>query len=186
MPAANLDALVVTALQLERRAVRAHLEGVRGDNREGLAADRGAFRAGSRAYDIAVIETGAGNIDAAILATRAEEAFRPGMVVMLGIAGGLKDVAIGDVVAASKVYWIEGGKQRAELSPRPDFAETSPSLKQAPRVAGPRPPEVAYGRRPVANPPRSSRRSSWVRRCSPIVSPTSRASRATATATPSP
>ncbi|HZJ04743.1 MAG TPA: effector-associated domain EAD1-containing protein [Nocardioidaceae bacterium] len=134
MPAANLDALVVTALQLERRAVRAHLEGVRGDNREGLAADRGAFRAGSRAYDIAVIETGAGNIDAAILATRAEEAFRPGMVVMLGIAGGLKDVAIGDVVAASKVYWIEGGKQRAELSPRPDFAETSPSLKQAARA----------------------------------------------------
>jgi nucleoside phosphorylase len=133
-PDRNVAALVVTALQLERRAVRAHLHDVRTDNREGLAADRGTFRTGERCCDVVVIETGAGNIDAAILATRAEAAFRPDVVAMLGVAGGLKDVEIGDVVAASKVYWIEGGKQRAELSPRPDFAEVSPALKQAARA----------------------------------------------------
>lgn len=134
MPTENLDVLVVTALQLERRAVRAHLRDLRTDNRAGLGSDRGTFQTDIRSFDVAVIETGAGNIEAAILATRAEEVFRPDIVVMLGIAGGIKDVEIGDVVAASKVYWIEGGKQGIVLSPRPDFAEVSPSLKQAARA----------------------------------------------------
>jgi nucleoside phosphorylase len=126
------DVLVVTALQLERRAVRDHLQNVRVDNVKGLAADVGGFDGnGPR---IAVIETGAGNVDAAVLTARAEDAFRPAIVVMLGVAGGLKDVAVGDVVVSSKVYWFEGGKQERALQPRPDFASVSPGLVQLARA----------------------------------------------------
>jgi len=126
------DVLVVTALQLERRAVRDHLHDVRVDNVTGLAADVGSF--GSNGQRVAVIETGAGNVDAAVLTARAEDAFRPAIVAMLGVAGGLKDVTVGDVVASSKVYWFEGGKQERALHLRPDFASVSPGLVQLARA----------------------------------------------------
>lgn len=38
------------------------------------------------------------------------------------------DVSIGDVVASSKIYWVEGGKAAEKLKPRPDFAAVSPSV----------------------------------------------------------
>ncbi|HWI43658.1 MAG TPA: effector-associated domain EAD1-containing protein [Nocardioides sp.] len=121
------DILIVTALQLERRAVREHLENIRLDRSAGLAADLGTA-VSNPALTVAVIETGPGNVDAAIHVTRAEEVYRPSLVVMLGIAGGVKDVAIGDVVASSKVYWIEGGKQADDFRARPDFAPVSHEL----------------------------------------------------------
>ncbi|MEU8116930.1 effector-associated domain EAD1-containing protein [Micromonospora sp. NPDC048947] len=127
------DVLIVTALQLERRAVREHLHDLHVETATGLAADIGRFGEGN-GQRIAVIETGAGNVDAAVLTTRAEDALRPALIVMLGVAGGLKDVAVGDVVASSKVYWIEGGKQESALRPRPDMAPVSPALVQVARA----------------------------------------------------
>lgn len=137
-PTAPVEILVVTALKLERLAVREHLADVRLDNRNGLAVDVGTFDittvGGPRPHRVAVLETGPGNVDAAVLTSRAEEALRPGIVIMTGVAGGVKDVAIADVVASSKVYWLEGGKQRRTLSPRPDFAPVSGSLVQLARA----------------------------------------------------
>lgn len=129
-----VDVLIVTALQIERNAIRAHLSNVYVEADSGLFADRGAFIAGTANLNVAVIETGAGNVDAAVLTSRAEELFRPKAIVMAGIAGGLKDVAIGDVVASSKVYWLESGKQGAEFQPRPNFAPVSNSLVQLARA----------------------------------------------------
>ncbi|MBA2954621.1 hypothetical protein HZF07_12890 [Nocardioides sp. CGMCC 1.13656] len=86
---------------------------------------------------IAIIETGPGNVSAGILTAQAEETFRPEYIVMFGIAGGVKDVAIGDVVASSKVYWVEGGKAADKFKPRPDFAAVSPSVLQLARAVSP-------------------------------------------------
>jgi len=129
-----VDVLIVTALQLERHAIRAHLRDVRIEHASGLFADRGSFSAGTANLNVAVIETGAGNVDAAVLTSRAEELLRPKVIVMAGVAGGLKDVAIGDVVASSKVYWLESGKQSGDFQPRPDFAPVSNSLVQVARA----------------------------------------------------
>lgn len=133
-PNAAVDVLVVTALQLERRAVRAHLHALSIEDQSGLSADLGKLSLGARDLSVAVIETGAGNVDAATLTSRAEEHFKPDIVAMVGVAGGLKDVSIGDVVASSKVYWLEGGKQKKHLVPRPDFAPVSTSLVQTARA----------------------------------------------------
>lgn len=124
---------MITALNLERKAVRAHLDAVQVETASGMAADLGtnASRAGQR---VAIIETGPGNVDSAVMAARAEEAFRPTYIVMMGVAGGVKDVSIGDVVASSKVYWIEGGKTDARFKPRPGFAPISPELLQLARA----------------------------------------------------
>lgn len=134
MPSANVDVLVVTALKLEREAVRRHLAEVSVESASMLAADVGTslLRSDQR---IAIVECGPGNVGAALLSARAEEAFRPRFVVMFGIAGGIKDVQIGDVVASSKVYWLEGGKDGSEFRSRPDFAAVSGSLAQLARAA---------------------------------------------------
>jgi adenosylhomocysteine nucleosidase len=132
-PGVHVEVLIVTALTLERQAVRAYLAELRTDAAEGLAADRGRFEVG-RGYEVAVIQTGAGNVDAAVLTARAEEVYRPDMIFMVGIAGSLKDVQIGDVVASSKIYWLEGGKQNETFQPRPEFAAVSTSLVQLARV----------------------------------------------------
>lgn len=129
----EVDVVVVTALQLERQAVRSHLANVRVETMSGLAADIGEFT-DFRSQTVAIVETGAGNIEASALTTRAEEMFRPQIVAMVGIAGGLKDVDVGDVVASSKIYWMEGGRQGDELAPRPDFAAVSTSLVQLARA----------------------------------------------------
>lgn len=133
MTTKSVDVLVVSALQLERQAVRAHLEDIEIETASGLAADLGTSST-RPAQRIAVIETGPGNVAASLLTVRAEEMFRPQFIVMLGIAGGVKDVAIGDVVVSSKVYWIEGGKVAPDLKPRPDFAPVSAVLLQLARA----------------------------------------------------
>lgn len=133
MTTMDINLLVVTALALERLAVREHLTDIATEATSGLAADIGTSLT-SPGQRIAIIETGPGNVDAGILTAKAEEAFRPEYIVMFGIAGGVKDVAIGDVVASRKVYWVEGGKAADRFKPRPDFAPVSPSLLQVARA----------------------------------------------------
>lgn len=131
---AGTDVLIVTALQLERMAVRRHLADLDVIQAHGVVADAGLFTVDTTTLRITVIETGAGNVHAAIAAQTAESTWKPRQVIMLGVAGGLKDVAIADVVASSKVYWIEGGKEARDLRPRPDQAPVSPGLVQLART----------------------------------------------------
>lgn len=140
-----VDVVIVTALQLERRAVRSHLGSYEVENLSGLSADVGpsASRPGQR---IAVVETGPGNVVAGLLALRAEESFRPLYMIMLGVAGGVKDVKIGDVVASSKVYWVEGGKAGEMFKPRPDFAPVSGELVQLARAVAADDTWISYSR----------------------------------------
>lgn len=134
MSLSEFDVLIVTALQLERRAVRAHLVNVVVERDSGMHADIGVLPQPDGDLTVAVIETGPGNVAAAILAGRSEEIFRPAVVLMVGIAGGLKDVSIGDVVASTKIYWYESGKQQANFGARPDFAPVGNELLQSARA----------------------------------------------------
>jgi nucleoside phosphorylase len=131
---ASVDVLIVTALKLERLAARSHLEEVEVDRESGLATDLGRFTSNSCDVSVAVVQTGAGNVGAAVQTSRAEAFFRPALILMTGIAGGVKDVTIGDVVASEKVYWIEGGKDAQEWHPRIDVAPVSDSLRQIARA----------------------------------------------------
>lgn len=131
------DILIVTALTVEREAIRAYLGDVRVERRGRTTADLGRFEVEGRdAYNVAVIETGSGNIDASVATSQALHDLSPGLVMMVGVAGGVKDVKIGDVVASRKVLWTEAGKaakggpsnDESVYLPRPDFAPVSPSL----------------------------------------------------------
>ena len=120
-PAGPRRALVLTALPVEYAAVRAHLENLEeAEHPLGDVYERGQFQAGAQAWEVGIVEMGAGNPNAATKTERAIDFFKPEVVLFVGVAGGLKDVAVGDVVVATKVYGYHAGKAEAEFKTRPE------------------------------------------------------------------
>ncbi|MFJ5776072.1 NACHT domain-containing protein [Streptomyces sp. NPDC093094] len=129
-------AVILTALSVEYQAVRAHLTGIETlVHASGTRAERGRL-AGTSWY-VALAEIGEGTLTAAALTERFHTWLRPQALFFVGVAGGLKDdIEVGDVVVATKVYGIHGGKQTSHgFLVRPEAWRTSHRLEQAARHA---------------------------------------------------
>lgn len=117
-------------------AVRRHLdkpEEVK--HPQGTVYERGKFSGvDGRPWDIALLEIGAGNPGAALETERAINFFHPSILLFVGVAGGIKDVALCDVVAATKVYGYESGEAQTTFQVRPSVGESSYSLVQRARM----------------------------------------------------
>lgn len=79
---------------------------------------------------IVVGKTNQTNINAAIETERIIQHFDPTYIFFVGVAGGLKDVKIGDIVIGSDVYGYERGKAKNEFLMRPQFGFSSYELEQ--------------------------------------------------------
>ncbi len=124
-------AVILTALPIEYSAVRRHLRNCKEEVYKGTVYERGAFLAEACQWEIGIIQGGAGNASAATEAERAIDYFQPQVALFVGVAGGLKDVRIGDVVVGTKVYGYESGKAtERRFLPRPDVGESSYRLIQ--------------------------------------------------------
>ncbi|MEQ8467417.1 phosphorylase family protein [Coleofasciculus sp. E1-EBD-02] len=131
--AQNLQcAVILTAIPIEYRAVRAHLTNLEEEiHPEGTIYERGNFLSNGQSWQIGIVEIGAGNAEAAVETKRAIDYFKPTVVLFVGVAGGIKDVVLGDVVAATKVYGYESGKVVEEtFQPRPNTSLVSYRLEQ--------------------------------------------------------
>jgi len=70
------------------------------------------------------------NVNAAIETERVIQHFNPTYLFFLGVAGGLKDVNIGDIVIGTDVIGYEKGKAKDEFLSRPQFGFASYELEQ--------------------------------------------------------
>lgn len=113
-------AAILTALEVEYLAVRAHLRDVHEETHRGTVYERGRFDSEEAQWEVVLVQTGMGNPTASSEAEKIISYFAPHLALFIGVAGGLKDLAIGDVVAATKVYGYEFGKAGAEFAPRPN------------------------------------------------------------------
>jgi nucleoside phosphorylase len=128
--------VVLTAIPLEFRAVSAHLDGLLPlQHPAGTVFEVGTFVGTS--WRVALAEIGEGNQSAAVITERAREWLKPEAVFFVGVAGGLKkDVALGDVVVATRVYAYHGGKETDEgRLARPRVWDAPHALEQQARAA---------------------------------------------------
>jgi nucleoside phosphorylase len=126
------SAVVLTALHVETRTVLRHLTNVREQTvRGGTVFHYGRFDE----WDVAVAECGEGNVRAAATIERAIAHFHPEVALFVGVAGGVKDVAIGDALVCSKVYGYERGKDTGDgFKPRPAVNLSAYALEQRARA----------------------------------------------------
>ncbi|WP_427164322.1 hypothetical protein ACQF4J_01915 [Streptomyces sp. C1-1] len=129
-------AVILTALAVEYDAVRTHLTDTETlVHTSGTRVERG--RLADTPWYVALAEIGEGTLKAATLTERLNTWLAPQVLFFVGVAGGLKDdINIGDVVVATKVYGVHGGKQTPEgFRVRPEAWHSSHRLEQAARHA---------------------------------------------------
>jgi nucleoside phosphorylase len=105
--------IILTPIQIEYNQVRSHLipSSIVSIIHAGLIYEKGNFIGLHEDYEIIIKQTGSKNNDIALATEKAIQQFHPELVILVGIAGGIKDVEIGDVVVANKLYDYETGKE---------------------------------------------------------------------------
>lgn len=129
---ATRSAVVLTVLAEEYQAVRAHIRDLRErvDSR-GTIYEIGLFDTTNGPWQIALARIGIGNVAAASATERAVFEFKPAVLLMIGIAGGVgEEVALGDVVVATGVHLYESGKVLGEFIPGTPIRISSHRLQQ--------------------------------------------------------
>src|SRR5438093_1234858 len=124
-------AVILTALAVEQAAVLAHVADLHDVVHDAGTVYRvGTFASPTTDWTVATALIGAGNAAAAFEAERAVRHFDPEVTLFVGVAGGIKDVVLGDVVAATDIYGYHSGKAGDTFTGRPDVGSSSYALVQ--------------------------------------------------------
>lgn len=119
--------VILTAIPLEYLAVRNHLTAiVEKTHPKGNVYELGVFEGHYHPWEVGIAEVGAGNNTCALETERAITYFDPEVILFVGVAGGIKDLELGDVVAVEKAYGYERGKvAETGFLTRPDVGKSS-------------------------------------------------------------
>ena len=122
-----LKALILTALDVEFEAVAEHtvFQNEIEDPVTGLVYDEAKFDSDNQSWTIFIAEIGAGNVNASNVSSRAVDFLKPDLMIFLGVAGGIKDTKLYDVVVGTKLYSYDSGKDEKSFKPRPALFNSS-------------------------------------------------------------
>jgi nucleoside phosphorylase len=128
--------VILTAIQEEYEAVREHLDQPAEVFVDGTMYEKGNFGGEQPIAQIIIRQCGQSNVVAAGETVRAINAFQPDYMFFVGIAGGRKDVKIGDVVFGSKIYYYEVQKLTTQGAKyRPDQATSTYEIEEVVKLA---------------------------------------------------
>lgn len=123
--------VIQTALTLEREPILNRLLNVYDELHP---ESRTVYKIGEIQYikgvKIVVGLTDQTNVNSAIETERIIQHFKPDYIFFVGVAGGLKDVKVGDIVIGADIFGYERGKVSDEILSRPQFAISSYELCQ--------------------------------------------------------
>jgi adenosylhomocysteine nucleosidase len=126
--------VILTALEVERAAVEKHLTNIDTVYHPATGTDykKGSFQTKDGSLiEIMVGRTDQTNVNAALETERAIEHFQPEYIFFVGVAGGLKDVRVGDVVIGTNVIGYERGKaEKANFKTRAQFGASTYALER--------------------------------------------------------
>lgn len=112
-------ALFLTAIPVEFNAICEHLENIESvQHPKGNFYNIGKISFNGIEWKVCVGQTGPHNTAAAVDTERAIDYCKPHIAFFVGVAGGLKDVQLGDVVVSSKIYSYESAKIKEGYKPR--------------------------------------------------------------------
>ena len=123
--------LILTPITIEYNGVRKQLipTSIQSETHAGLQYEIGQFQGSYHNFEIVISRTGSRNTDIALATEKAIQQYNPVIVILTGIAGGVKDVKIGDIVVANKMYGYESGKETEEgFVSRPEVFNCSMDL----------------------------------------------------------
>jgi nucleoside phosphorylase len=121
---------ILTPIGVEYDAVRQHLKDIKEERHQQGLYEIGSFDTQIGNLSIVVQQTGARNSNIALATERIIDLYKPKIVLLVGVAGGVKDVAIGDIVVAKKAYGYESGKETKEgFKSRPEVYTFTSTLQ---------------------------------------------------------
>ncbi len=120
------SAVILTAIPVEYNAVRKYLNNPQKEkDPSGRIYKRGDFKG----WDVRIAEVGAGNTRAALGTRDAIAHFNPNVILFVGVAAGIKDLVLGDVVVATKVYYYEFWRvEETDSARRPEVSNVDSQL----------------------------------------------------------
>lgn len=116
--------LILTPIPVEHEAVMAHLTERTEEIVGGSRYVKGNFEGRHHRFEVVVQQTGSGDSTIALATQKAVRLFSPVAVLLVGVAGGVKDVSIGDVVVGTKYYGYEHAKESDSGTKARPFAGT--------------------------------------------------------------
>jgi nucleoside phosphorylase len=127
--------VMLTAIKVEFEAVRCHVDNPHWDRSGTVPYLQGSFSTANQKWNVLIRETGSGNIPAGLETFLAIQHFQPMLLLFVGIAGGLKDVSIGDLVIPTKAYAYESGKANMHaFQTRPEMSSPTFHLVQLAQI----------------------------------------------------
>ena len=127
--------LLLTAIEEEYLQAKSYLKNIREIKEENTPFDEGEYQIDDKKITIVLSRTGKGTQKAGIILTKALRIKpKPDYVFFVGIAGGIKDLKIGDVIVADKFYYGEIGKDGEKFYARPEAGYSEYKLVESARI----------------------------------------------------